>query len=447
PLAPLLLAALAPAPALTREPAPEVPLEAPAAAEPAPSDTLAAPITSPQPAPSDTLAAAPITSPQPAPSDTLARSRPSPASAADLEAPPPWQVGAFVDVLYAFNSNLPDNHLFRGHYTAPRTGEPIPNLAGAWILHEPAPGRPYRFELALHVGPAADALVAGEPTPGGAESRYAGPETWKNLSRANAGVRLGRGTDLDAGVFVCPIGFGTFWTRDNWNYTTAWQLNSVPYYLSGGRLTQQLPAGFALQAWVVSGWQTLADVNSVPSYLAGLTWTRGTINAQSLLFAGPESQDIALRAWRVFSNTQVLWDGERVGLGALVDVGRERLTALPGAPVAFWMDLQALARVRPLRAVPGWTLTLRGDAFWDRDAFIFGTRGWLAEGTFTSTLRLWDHIQVRLEYRYDHATDPAGFFFRGAAQSPGAPGLARDQHTALLALAGWFETRVGKRRR
>src|SRR5262245_49381420 len=35
----------------------------------------------------------------------------------------PWEVGGFVDINYAFNSNLPDNHVYRGTSVQPRTGE------------------------------------------------------------------------------------------------------------------------------------------------------------------------------------------------------------------------------------------------------------------------------------------------------------------------------------
>ena len=35
----------------------------------------------------------------------------------------PWEVGGFVDLNYAYNHNLPDNHVNRGTAAQPRTGE------------------------------------------------------------------------------------------------------------------------------------------------------------------------------------------------------------------------------------------------------------------------------------------------------------------------------------
>ena len=82
----------------------------------------------------------------------------------------PWVLGGFVDTAYQWSNNLPDNHVWRGMFTGPRTNEITLNLAALYVRRDPGRRDPFHLELALHLGPAADALVVGEPTPGGDDS-------------------------------------------------------------------------------------------------------------------------------------------------------------------------------------------------------------------------------------------------------------------------------------
>ncbi len=354
----------------------------------------------------------------------------------------PWVLGGFVDTAYQASLNRPANHVWRGMFSSPRTNELTLNLAALYVRRDPGPRDPFNLELALQAGPAADALVSGEPMPGGVDSRYAGVETWKHIARANAGLTLRSGTDVRAGVFSSPIGVGVFWTPTNWHYTTPWSLNAVPYYLAGGRVAQKVGDAVELQAWVINGWQTFADVNAVPSYMAAVVITPvPDVTIQSLHYFGPEDVDTSVRAWRTFWNNQVVWNTDRVGLSALVDVGRERLTSLPGEPVAIWVALSADVRWRVLGRKHTWDMAARGGAYWDRDGRMFGVSQWLGEAVYTNDVRLFDNVLVRAEYRYDRSTARGGFFYRGDATADTAPGLARDQHTVVVALTGQFELR------
>lgn len=358
-----------------------------------------------------------------------------------------WVLGGFVDTAYQGATNQPNNHVWRGMFTSPRTNELTLNLAAVWVRRDARPRDPFHLELALHAGPAADALVSGEPTPGGADSHYAGVETWKHLARANAGLSLASGTDVTAGLMVCPIGLGVFWTPMNWHYTTPWTLNAVPYYLMGARVSQELGDKVEIQAWVVNGWQTMADVNKVPSYMAVLSIApRDDVAIQQVAYFGPDDVDTSPRAWRTFSNSQVTWNTDRFGIAALFDIGRERRTTLPGEPVALWLAPAVDLRWRVLGDDPTWDMAARGGGYWDRDGRMFGVPQWLFEAVYTNDVRLFDHVLARLEYRYDHSTAPGGFFYRRGATNDAARGLARDQHTIIVALTGYFEIALGQRR-
>lgn len=355
-----------------------------------------------------------------------------------------WVVGVFADAGYVYDSNHPDNHVNRGEFTAPRSGEFTVPFAAVFMRHDPIESEPWQVEVALQAGPATAALVENEPQPGGDASRFAGPQVWQHLGRANVGGRIPKaGTEIAAGLFGTPISMWSFWTKDNWNYSTPWHLNAVPYVLMGARVLQPIGKRVVLHAWVVNGAQTYADLNKVPSYLAGVVVTPTTgLQIAQMAYFGPEDVDPDPSAWRLLSDTWVFYDAGRWGIAAAFDVMRERLTTYPDAPVAMYVAGAIAPRVRVLTALRNrlrWYLTARGEVFWDRDGRIYGVDQLIASGALTSDLRFWENLLVRVEYRYDQTSAENGYFYRHEAIHDDDEGLARKQHTVYFTLTGMFE--------
>lgn len=370
-------------------------------------------------------------------------------AAADAEgaAFKPWEVGGFIDANYIYNSNFPDNHVNRLRSAVPRTGEFSLNLAVAYIRRDAIPGKfSPTFELALQAGPAADALMYYEPTPGGDASRFAGMEVFKHIGRANVGFKTKRGTEVSVGMHLSPVGIGIHWTPFNWNYTVSWELDGVPYYLAGLRLVHTINERHGLQLWVVNGWQTLADTNKAPSLMLGYTFTPGPrFNFATFAYAGPDQADIRLAAWRLYSDTQFTYNVDRFGVGGLFDVGSERLTDQPGRPSTLWLTGALFTRWRVLGKQRTWDMAARPEVYWDRDGRIYGVADNLLVGaTYTNAVRLTENLLVRLEYRYDHSTLAQGYFYRGPAIHDDAPQFARHQHAVFFAVAGVFAHRFGR---
>ncbi len=362
----------------------------------------------------------------------------------------PWEVGGFIDANYVYNSNMPDNHVNRLRSAVPRTGEFSLNLAVVYIRRDALPGRfSPTFELALQAGPAADALMSYEPTPGGDASRFAGMEVFKHLGRANVGFKTKRGTELSFGMHLSPVGIGIHWTPFNWNYTASWELDGVPYYLTGLKLVHTINDRHGLQLWVVNGWQTLTDTNKAPSVMLGYTFTPSPrFNFATFAYAGPDQADIRLAAWRLYSDTQFTYNVDRFGIGALFDIGSERLTDQPGKPVALWTTGALFTRWRVLGKQRTWDMAARPEVYWDRDGRIYGVpNNLLLAATYTNAVRLTENLLVRLEYRYDHSTLRQGYFYRGPAILDDDPKFARQQHTVFLAVAGVFAHRFGQARK
>jgi hypothetical protein len=216
----------------------------------------------------------------------------------------------------------------------------------------------------------------------------------------------------------------------------------------GLKVSQELPRDVHLFAWVVNGWQTIADLNHVPSYLGGMNWhPRDDMTVAAMVYFGPEDRDPSPQAWRVHGDVFVVWDGERGGVGAVWDAGQERLTLVEGAPRVYWTGGAAFGRVRPVaRKRVTLDLAARPEAWWDHGGRIFGVDQWLVSATATTTLGLFDLVQVRLEYRYDHSTAARGFFYRRGATADDDL-LANDQHLVMLAFAAQFAHRFAARRK
>ena len=371
-----------------------------------------------------------------------------------------WQAELFVDVAYGFNSNFPDNKVYRGMYTNPRTNELAVSSAGAFIKHAVNEREPWQFELGFHAGAAVDALTSSEPIPGGPDGQYAGSEVFKHIALANAGFELRKtGTFFGAGVFESPMGIGSFWTFNNWNYTTTWESNIVPYYLAGVKVAQKLPANLELAVWFVNGFQTYADLNSVPSGLVTLTWDRPSVEVEAprtgtskltistQLYFGPERVDLHPADWLVYWDTWAVWDFDKhFSLAAVWDLGVDRVGRVGDRPLDPSGDQQLytggalFARGTVFeREHVRMDLAVRPEASWDRDGRFFGVDQWLISGTGTANMWLWGHLLLRMEYRYDHSTAEAGFFYKDEATRDDAFGLATSQHTVFLAMTAWWD--------
>lgn len=359
-----------------------------------------------------------------------------------------WELGAFADIAYLYNSNRPANHRYRGVSTTPRTGEFSPQLVVAHVQHAATEAAPYWVQVAFQVGPVANAFAAAEPVAGGDPADLAGPDVWRHLALANAGWRAPTGTEIGAGLFFGPLGPESPWSRDNNHTTLSWMGNATPFYQAGVRLAQDLPHGVRLEGWIHNGWQFLGDNNDVPSYQVGVIWTpTPRFVSGSNLYFGPETADISLRAFRVHLDQYVMWTLPRLQVGGVFDGGWERATDLPGEPHVSWYTAAAFVRGTPWRGRRSQLdLAGRPEVMWDPDGRIFGVPQTLISATVTAALPAFGVLIPRLEYRYDHSTADRGFFYREDAITPDATGLARRQHIVALNLIGQFRWSPGQRR-
>lgn len=159
----------------------------------------------------------------------------------------PVKISGFIDTYYAFDSNTPATNE-REFTTQPvRHNEFNVNLAyiDAVVEKEKTRGR-----LALQFGNSVTRNYSSEPN-----------TDLKVLQEAYVGRKIGDRTWIDMGIFLGNIGAESWISKDNWTYTRSLNLDYVPYYSSGVRLTHQIDNHQSFQIQILNGWQNITENN------------------------------------------------------------------------------------------------------------------------------------------------------------------------------------------
>jgi len=266
----------------------------------------------------------------------------------------------FVDTYYAYDFDTPAG-IDRAFTTqAARHNEFNVNLAFAGVT---LTGDRVRGRLALQAGTSVQANYAGEPTIGA----VSGPSVSRNIQEATAGVRLGTGLWMDAGIYFSYIGAESWISRDNPTYTRSLVAEYTPYYLSGAKLTWQRPGSpVTVQVHVMNGWQNISETNGAKAVGGRVDWqVTPRVSVAYANFFGNEQPDSLPSRTRIFN--QVLG---KVALGSTgdgyvqgqVDVGHQGSSDWWGWVVAAHLP------VRPRVAVAA-----RIEAYQDPDQVVLAT--------------------------------------------------------------------------
>lgn len=224
----------------------------------------------------------------------------------------------FVDTYYAWDFNRPETKE-RSYTTQPLKHDAFGiNLAmlGAKVEQ----GRK-RGVLTLQHGDSVDINYAAEPKEG---------EGLKHLQEAYAGIKLSDEIWLDAGIYLGHIGNESWISKDNWTYSRSLQLDYVPYYATGLRLS-----GKNWQLHLMNGWQNIKENNSGKAIGTQYVWKFGektlTYNTQLGHEPFPGRQTSGTRTYQ---NLHLEVPGEKVDWKGAVDVGTQKYTW--GAASSQW---------------------------------------------------------------------------------------------------------------
>lgn len=361
---------------------------------------------------------------------------------------PVFVLGGYVEAFYQWNVNAPVNGVtnFRGfdnRHNAFTVSNAV--LDAQWQYHGVS-GR-----LAVQVGHTPSTYFQAEPVISATDGASASsPELWKYLQQALVGYRipLGRGLDVQAGIFLSPIGPESMVVHDNVTWSRSNLFFGLPFYHTGLRLTYPVTTRWSLTAAVVNGWNSVVDNNQEKSfYVQALHQHADHLTLSILYFSGVErapaaSERTGVLPWRHLLDLHATYlPHPRLTLIGQLNGGVEPVAM----GTAGWGAGALSAQVKAHRVM---AVAVRGDFFREwraadglrQSAPIFWPTSWLLSGTLTLDVRPVEGALLRLEYRHDQAADAV--FFR--ADSPGN-GLtqpfqpsAASQDTLTLGLSTWF---------
>jgi hypothetical protein len=167
----------------------------------------------------------------------------------------PFKTAGFLDTFYAFDSNHPEAKKRRFTTQASRHDEPAVNLAYFGATYE---SKNYHGRFALQAGESVNRNTTQEPN----EGKSWGEAGLRNIQEAYLGRKLSSHTWLDGGIYLGHIGAESWISKDNWTYTRALNLDYVPYYSAGIRLTHELNKHESIQFHLMNGWQNMSENNS-----------------------------------------------------------------------------------------------------------------------------------------------------------------------------------------
>lgn len=203
-----------------------------------------------------------------------------------------WE--GFLDTYYAYDFNAPASKK-RAYTTQPvRHNEPNINLAFGGVKVEQDK---YRGRFALQGGNSVEANTIFETN----SLRY--------IQEAYAGMKAGD-TWIDAGVYLGNIGAESWISRDNWTYSRALNLDYVPYYSAGVRISHK-----NFQLHLMNGWQNIREDNKAKAI--GMQYVQGHFTYNN--FFGDEEVVSNRPRFRGYHN--FIWKND-VLIGA-VDVGHQ----------------------------------------------------------------------------------------------------------------------------
>jgi len=324
----------------------------------------------------------------------------------------PITIHGFVDGYYAWNSNDPATHdsFFPGAgSTAKRANEFNLNLAAIDIVRDAAP---LGFHLSLVAGNGADVIH-------GAES-----EGFRHIYQASVIYKVNEKLTIEGGIFPSHIGFESFYSKDDWNYTRSWPGELSPFYQTGVHAAYRFDEHWSGEIHILNGWQLINDNNDAKAIGGKIAYSNDRLTTSFNTFDGPELPHDNSH-WRHFGDLIASYKvTPKLSVAGSIDRGHQEL---PGDAAENWLGLAGFARYAfdDRHAV-----AIRGSLFRDPDNAISGAAQKLTEETLTYEFHPVANLIVKIEGRHDHST--AAIFARKTN------GSANDQTIVVIGAVATF---------
>lgn len=352
-----------------------------------------------------------------------------------------WHYGAYLDLSYLLDFNVPENHRWRSKATTQRVNELAPNMIMGYVRKDADELSRWGMEFAVQGGYDVTGQVPNANLRHG--NPYSEADTFSHFARANVSylVPVGTGLKVTAGLFNSFIGYESFYAKDNFNYTRSYLADYSPYFMFGVSAQYQITEAVKSAFYVINRYNYLSYSNNLPSYGAKIAWSATpSITLAQNLYYGPDQSLTDLRYWRFFSDSSIQWKRDQFTVALVYDIGTER--AIPGAGgyQTFWTGSALYTHWQLTKT---WALAVRPELYYDPNGTMTGARQFIKAVTTTAEYKLPIFATItrfRLEYRYDDSTGAQGGFFRNGEISPGVVGLVQAQHLLIAAILWSYDS-------
>ncbi|TGL23413.1 porin [Leptospira bourretii] len=342
------------------------------------------------------------------------------------------QLGGFIDSYYLYNRNLPKDTERNFTTQGVRNNEFNINLA---YLEAKVEENKYRGRLAFHWGTSVNANYAGELS----TEKYSNQMSVRNIQEAYTGFKIGKDTWVDLGIFFGNIGYESWISQNNTNYTRAYALDYVPYYSSGVRLSHQFTDKLSGQIQILNGWQNITDNNKDKSFGSQLKYIFNQHFTLTLnQFVGNEAPNFERKQMRYYNNSIFEWTvTDRFKLVGQFDIGAQK--AKQSYIYEPWLATYdpSLGEYRETTSnayrqwyhgtiwasfllTPEYRLSFRVERFYDPLQVMVntGTRNGFMSNGYTTTFDIlsYDPGLLRFEYVYRRSADSV-FAYRDTSTS------------------------------
>ena len=327
------------------------------------------------------------------------------ASAADKD----WYYQAYVDAGYAASNREPSDNVWRSKGTTNILNKPELFLAMAEVRKVATTDSRWGLEFGLQGGEdAKNQVPAPEKEP------PSNADHWRHLYRGNVSYLAGDDGELafTAGVFNSHIGYESYLAIENPNYTRAYILDYVPYFMTGVEVGWEISETTDLAFYVISGYDYLADINDAPSISFRGDWqfTPEFTFSQSFYY-GPDQKNTNIEYWRFFTDSIAEWKHGRWLVAGAFDYGTEKQADIMGQPRYTWAGGAVWLRYAVNDKA---SLALRPEFYDDPDGLQTTARQTIKAitGTYKHEIPLRNARMIgTIELRYDKSTGKEGGFF------------------------------------
>lgn len=222
-------------------------------------------------------------------------------------------ISGYAEVYYSYDFNNPGNHVKPPFiYSYNRHNEVNLNLG--FVKANYTSDR-VRGNIAIMAGTYAQYNMAAEP------------ELLRHVYEANAGLRIGKGLWVDAGIMPSHIGFESAIGKDCYTLTRSIMADNTPYYEAGVKITWNPNKQWTLAAMYLNGWQRIQRVNGnqTPAFGTQVTFKpNDKVALNYSTFIGNDKPDSA-RQMRYFNDLYGTFSiGDKCTLVAGIDYGLEQ---------------------------------------------------------------------------------------------------------------------------